>query len=122
LTIQAGKSASLNVTFKPPSSGNKSATLTFAGNASNSPASEALSGTGAAVTTKHSVTLSWNASTSKVTGYNVYRSMSSSGNYVKLNSSLSATTTYTDTTVASGSTYFYATTAVNSNQVKVAVP
>ena len=129
LTIQAGASSSLNVTFTPPSSGNKSATLTFSSNASNSSASEALSGTGATAA-QHSVTLSWSASTSKVTGYNIYRSTSSNGSYVKLNSSLDANTTYTDTTVASGNTYFYATTAVNSggeesgysNQVQVAVP
>ena len=65
-----------------------------------------------------------------MTGYNIYRSTSSSGNYVKLNASLDASTTYTDATVASGNTYFYATTAVNSsgeesgysNQVQVSVP
>ena len=65
-----------------------------------------------------------------VSGYNVYRSASKSGSYSKLNSSLNSDTSYTDTTVASGSTYYYATTAVNSsgqestysNLVKVVVP
>jgi fibronectin type 3 domain-containing protein len=50
-----------------------------------------------------------------VSGYNVYRSTVSGSGYVKLNSSLVATLTYTDSTVQSGTTYFYVTTAVDSS-------
>ena len=49
-----------------------------------------------------------------VAGYNVYRSTSASGSYVKINSSLDANTAYTDTSVASGHTYYYEATAVDS--------
>jgi fibronectin type 3 domain-containing protein len=62
----------------------------------------------------HSVVLSWDASTSTVAGYNVYRSTVSGGGFTKLNLSLITTLTYTDTTVQNGTTYFYAATAVDS--------
>jgi hypothetical protein len=125
-TIPAGEESSLNVTFTPQNDGNKSAKLSLASNASNSPASEPLTGTG----TAPYVTLSWNASTSEVTGYNIYRSTSRTGRYKKVNTSLDPDTTYRDATIVSGSTYFYATTAVNSsgqesvysNRVEVVVP
>jgi hypothetical protein len=129
VTIKSGQEASLNVTFTPPSSGIKSGKLSFSSNAANSPESEPLSGTGATAAA-HSVTLTWNASTSSVNGYNVYRSTSSTGTFNKINSGLVSATTYNDSGVSSGSTYFYVTTAVNSkgqestysNQVKVSVP
>jgi hypothetical protein len=61
-----------------------------------------------------SVMLSWSASTSTVTGYNVYRSTTSGSGYTKLDSSLITGTTYDDTTVQTGNTYFYVTTSVDS--------
>jgi hypothetical protein len=128
LTIPAGQEVLVNVTFKPQSSGGKSAKISFASNATNSPASEALAGTG--TSNAPYVSLSWKPSTSKVTGYNVYRSTSLNGSYNRLNSSLDTVTSYTDATIASGATYYYATTAVNSageesgysNRVQVVVP
>jgi fibronectin type 3 domain-containing protein len=129
LTIPAGQEVLVNVTFKPQSSGGKSAKLSFASNATNSPASEALAGTGTSNAAPY-VSLSWKASTSRVAGYNVYRSTSLNGSYTRLNSSLGAGTSYMDATIASGATYYYATTAVNSageesgysNRVQVVVP
>jgi hypothetical protein len=109
-TIPAGQSQSFNVAFTPKSSGELSSSLTFASNASNSSDVETVSGTG--TVTSYSVSLSWN-SDSQATGYNVYRSTSSNGNYSKINSTLDPTTAYTDSTVSSG-TYYYAATAVNS--------
>jgi fibronectin type 3 domain-containing protein len=50
-----------------------------------------------------------------VAGYNVYRSTSANGTYAKINSTLDLNTTYTDGTVASGATYFYEATALNSS-------
>lgn len=78
----------------------------------------------------HSVTLSWSPSTSTVSGYNVYRSQVSGSGYTKLNSSLLGSLTYSDTTVQSGTTYFYVARSVdsggdestNSNQVSAAIP
>ena len=43
--------------------------------------------------------LSWNASSSTVAGYNVYRGNQSAGPFTKLNASLDASTTYTDISV-----------------------
>ena len=61
----------------------------------------------------HVVDLSWNASTSSnVTGYNLYRSPDGA-TWKKINASLIASTLYADSTVANGSTYYYAATAVD---------
>jgi fibronectin type 3 domain-containing protein len=79
---------------------------------------------------QHSVSLSWNPSTSAVVGYNVYRGTSSGGPYSKIDSALDTSTTYTDATVQSGQTYYYVTTAVDgsgaestySNQAQAVIP
>jgi len=85
----------------------------------------------AASNAPHSVTLNWSASTSKVSGYNVYRSTTSSaGGFTKINSSLVTTTSYEDSTVQNGKTYFYVTTSVDasgtessdSNSASVTIP
>jgi len=112
LTIAAGKSVSMNVAFTPKSSGSVSGSLSFASNASNLQATESLTGDG--TLTPYSVNLWWNPS-SDVVGYNVYRSTSSNGTYSKINSALDANTAYTDNTVVSGNTYYYAATSVNSS-------
>lgn len=112
ITLAAGQSAQFNVTYTPNASGALSATVTLGSNASNSTSTESLSGTG--VTQTYSVNLSWNASTSSVSGYNVYRG-TVSGVYTKINSSLDPSTSYTDPTAAGGTTYYYAATAVNSS-------
>jgi fibronectin type 3 domain-containing protein len=79
--------------------------------------------------TASQVTLNWTASTSKtVIGYNVYRGTLPGGESL-LQSSV-AGTTFTDTTVAAGTTYYYVVTAVdpgnlesvNSNEVSVTIP
>ncbi len=63
----------------------------------------------------HVVDLSWDASTTNdVVGYNVYRG--ADGQYwVKINPSLNSSTAYTDSSAANETTYFYATTAVDSS-------
>jgi len=126
LTIPAGQEKLINVTFKPQGSGTKSARLSIASNAADSKASEALTGTG----TAPYVDLSWRPSTSTVKGYNVYRSKSATGSYARINSKVDVDTAYEDSTIASGNTYYYATTAVSasgeesgySNRVEVVVP
>ena len=72
----------------------------------------------ATVQQAHSVALSWNASTSVVSGYNVYRSTVSGSQYNKLNLTLAGSLTYTDSTVVNGTTYYYVTTAIDSNGVE----
>ena len=127
LTLNAGQSKSFSVDFAPTAAGAYSATATLYSNAKDSPSSESLSGTGRA---SHSVSLSWKASTSKgVTGYNVYRGLTSGGPYVLLTAAPIAGTSYTDDAVNAGTTYYYVTTAVasgkqsgDSNQASAKVP
>jgi hypothetical protein len=127
LTLSPNQSMNLGVTFAPAATGSVSGSISVVSNATNSPLSVPLSGSAVAT---HSVNLSWTASTSTVVGYNVYRSSQSGGPYTILDSSLIANTTFTDTTVQAGQTYYYVTTAVDtnnvesvfSNQVSAAVP
>jgi hypothetical protein len=66
--------------------------------------------------TQHIVDLNWNGSTStNISGYNVYRGMTSAGPYAKINAGLVASTLYTDSSVVSGQTYYYTVTAVDSS-------
>lgn len=63
----------------------------------------------------HGVTLNWGASTSQnIAGYNVYRGTTSGGPYTKMNTTgLIATTSYSDTAVQAGATYYYVATTVD---------
>ena len=69
----------------------------------------------------HRVQLSWDASTSPyVSGYNIYRAQytTSCGAFARINSTLMLDTAYTDSSVANGSSYCYATTAVNTDNAE----
>jgi hypothetical protein len=78
----------------------------------------------------HTVTLTWQASSSPVAGYNVYRTRTSGTYYVKINAALVRGLSYTDNSVDSGATYYYVTRAVdahggespNSNEFRATVP
>jgi len=128
-TVPAGKSVPFTVTFTPQAAGNATGNVTFYSDATNSPGVEALSGAGTQ-TSQHSVALSWDASTSQVAGYNVYRGTTNGGPYTKINSGLDASTNYTDQSVQSGLSYYYVTTAVDSqgaessysNQAQAVIP
>jgi hypothetical protein len=65
----------------------------------------------------HFVLLNWTASTSSnIAGYNVYRGSVSGGPYTKISSSLVvAGTSYTDSSVLAGQTYYYVCTTVDTN-------
>jgi len=128
-TIAAGQSLTVGVNFKPTSSGSTSTQFSIADSAANSPGK--ITATGAGVSTKqHTVGLTWSPSTSSVVGYNIYRGTTTGGPYSRLNSGSLVSTSYSDSTVKSGSTYFYVTTALNSsgaesiksNEVRAAVP
>ena len=60
----------------------------------------------------HSVTIAWNASSSPVAGYNVYRE-GQSGSAIKLTVRIVEGTQYTDTTVEGGKIYSFYVTAVD---------
>ena len=62
-----------------------------------------------------SVILHWNPNTDpNLVGYNVYRSLSSGGPFVKKNGSVLTTLGYCDLTVSDGTTYYYQITATNT--------
>ena len=119
VTIPSGQSIPFTVTFAPQATGNASGSITFDSDATDSAAAETLTGSGTQ-TSQHSVALSWNASTSQVIGYNIYRRIGSSGSYTRLNPSINAITSYTDTSVQSRQTYDYVTTAVDASNVESA--
>jgi len=129
VTLSPSQNITLVVQFSPTTAGAAAGSITIVSNATGSPATIVLSGTGVTLV-QHSVALTWNASTSTVSGYNVYRSTVSGTGYTKINSSLVAVLNYTDATVLSGTTYYYVTTAVDSsgsesaysNQVTAPVP
>jgi len=111
VTVPAGQSISFGVVFAPKNAGAASASLSFASSSGTTKTVEALAGTA----TMPYITLSWSPSTSQVAGYNIYRSASSSGPFSRLNSTLDTSTSFVDNSVGVGATYYYATTAVNSN-------
>jgi hypothetical protein len=130
VTIPPGGSQGFTVTFTPQASGTTSATISFLDENATPLAVEPVNGTGIGAQ-GHSVSLLWNASTSQnVIGYNIYRSNQSGGPYAKINYVLDPGTTYTDTSVIDGNTYYYVTTAVNSdneesafsNQAQATIP
>src|SRR5262249_8862213 len=86
-----------------------------------------LTGTG---TVSHTVALNWQASTSEnVAGYRIYRGTTSGGPYA-LVSSVGLVTSFADSNVQSGQTYYYVTTALSttgtesvySNQTQAVIP
>jgi hypothetical protein len=115
VTLAAGQSVNFTVTFTPQASGLASVSASFSSDASNSPTSATLTGTGVAASV-YSVNLSWIASTSPdVVGYNVYRRTGTTGSYTQINTLLNTAIVYTDSAVVDGQTYYYETTAVNSS-------
>ena len=116
-SVAAGGACTVAVTYTPSAAGSSSAALTIEDNASGSPQSVSLSGTGI-----HDVILSWTASPSSgVVGYNVYRGTTSKGeSSTPLNSSPINGITFADSNVTAGQTYYYIVTAVNSNDAQSA--
>ena len=116
-SVAAPGSCMISITFTPSLASTETASVTITDNASGSPQSVSLSGTGS-----HDVILSWTASaTSGVVGYNVYRGTTSGGEgTTPLNSTPVNGTTYADENVTAGATYYYVVTAVGSDGVQSA--
>lgn len=129
-TLAAGQQLNFQVTFSPTVTGSSTGSLTVGSSSTTSVLTAQLSGSGSSTTTQHTVTLNWSASSSAVAGYNVYRGAVSGGPYSLVNSSLDTNTSYVDSTVVSGSKYFYVTTAVDSlgvesnfsNEISATIP
>ena len=129
VTLTPSQKLTFSVIFSPTVAGSVSGSVTITSNATGSPSTISLSGSGV-VSVPHSVSLSWTASTSVVTGYNVYRSTTSGTGYTKLNASPVSVVSYRDSSVVNGTTYYYVTTAVdgsgtestNSNEAVAVIP
>ncbi len=126
LPLLAGGNCTIVILFTPSATGARTASLTIADNASSSPQSVALSGTGS-----HDVVLSWTPSpTPGIAGYDVYRGTASGQeSSTPLNSSPINGSTYTDVNVTAGAAYYYVVTAVSgaaqsakSNETSATVP
>jgi hypothetical protein len=114
LSLAAGQSTSISVAFAPASAGNLSGSVTVVSNATNSPLVVALSGTGS-TPVSHTVSLSWTPSSPTFSGFNVYRGTTSGGPYTRVDTSMISATSYVDSGVSSGQTYYYVATEVDSS-------
>ena len=110
--VPAGHSCVITASFTPTATGSRGAALTISDNASGSPQSITLSGTGT-----HDVTLTWTPSASSgVVGYDIYRGTTAGKeSLTPLNSPPVSGASFVDTNVQAGQTYYYVVTAVGSN-------
>jgi hypothetical protein len=115
--LAPGQTALLSVSFIPASNVGVTGSVTITSNATNSPAAISLSGTGIQPVS-HDVALAWTASTSAVIGYNVYRGQVSGGPYTRVTATPVAGTSDVDSSVQSGSTYYYTVTSIDSNNIE----
>jgi len=135
VSLAPDQQLNFQVWFRPTGSGSWSSSIRVAASSIASPVTLALSGAASAVapepsSASHSVALDWNASTSAVAGYHVYRGVAAGGPYHRVNGSLVAGPAYSDSTVQSGAKYFYVVTAVEpdggesafSNEVFADIP
>jgi hypothetical protein len=109
--LTPGQSVTLTVTFAPTSGGPVSGgSVNIASNATNSPLTIGLTGTGT-----HSVVLTWSASPTAGVTYNLFRGTTPGGESTSaMNSSPVTTLSYTDTNVTPGGNYYYTVEAVDS--------
>lgn len=129
VTLAPNQSVTVSVSFQPTAAGTVSGKLLVSSDASNSSLQIGLSGAGVAAGGNYSVALKWQASSSPVIGYFVFRGPSAS-NLSQLNGIAVASTSYTDKNVVNGQTYVYAVRSVDvsdvlsnlSNMVTVKIP
>jgi hypothetical protein len=138
-SLAPNQKVTFQVWFSPKVAGPASATLSLLSPNLSSPETVSMSGQGVSSTTssptppstaQHTVDLNWHASADRVIGYRVYRSETSGGSYSALTGSAVDELSYSDSTVSSGSTYYYVVTSVDaagtesgySNQAKAVIP
>jgi len=119
LVLSPGQATSFAVVFAPTATGTVSGSVVVSSNATNSPTTVSFSGSGTAPVV-HEVTLGWTPSSQTYTGFNVYRGSASGGPYAKMNSSLLPAAAFQDSAVASGQTYYYVATEVDSTGMESA--
>jgi hypothetical protein len=113
-TLNPNQTLTLTAQFAPTTGGSDTGSLTISSNStSGSTTTVSLSGT--AVALSHQVSLTWSPPSSSpdpVVGYNIYRSNGGGANQM-VNTSVVTQSSYTDSTVSSG-TYSYTVTSVDS--------
>lgn len=115
LTLNPGQTSVVNVQFTPTAAGSYSGQVAIGSNASGGTIAIGLSGTGY----KHSVQLGWSApSSGTVAGYNVYRALSGSTAYQRVNTAALSATTFSDGNVQSGASYSYYVKSVDGSGVE----
>ena len=117
-SVAAGGTCNIVVLFTPSALGARAGVLSVSDNATGSPHSVTLSGTGAS-TGGHTVALTWTASpTAGILGYNIYRGTTSGGeSTTPINADPVSGTAFTDDVVTAGAEYFYVVTSVSSDGV-----
>lgn len=129
VVLAPSQAVTVSVGFNPATAGKAQGSLSVISDAlGSSVVRVALTGSGEAAS-KHSVALSWQGS-SRATGYFIYRRSKGNGALFKLNAALDDSTSFIDSAVASGETYVYEVTSVNSsnnestasNQITVTIP
>jgi hypothetical protein len=118
VTLDPGQFVTLAVIFNPSGSGKANGFVSLTSSTSSSTVTLSLSGNG--VVASHSAALGWNASTSAVVGYNIYRNSVLDVSWTRLNSSPVITTSYTDWDVQSGEFYLYSVKSVNAANIESA--
>jgi hypothetical protein len=122
VTLKPDLALTLDITFHPAVTGAATGRLTIESNSSvNDKVVIDLTGTGESP--QRQVYLSWDKPSDSIipiVGYDIYRAVSSSSTYHRLNSSVDVHTTYVDTTVQTGVTYDYVVRSVDSSGVESA--
>jgi len=113
LILSPAQSTSFSVLFAPSASGPAIGSVMVSSNATNSPSTIALAGTGV-VPVSHSVALSWAPGPTGIVGYNTYVGSASGGPYLRLTSAPLPSTSLVDSSVQSGQTYYYVVTALDA--------
>lgn len=112
-TLNPGQTLVLTLVYKASVTGSQTGLLTITSDSSTNPTQTIqLNATAGG----HRVELSWNppaSSSNPVSNYKVYRETGSNGGFAKV--AATAQSTYTDTSVQSGTTYHYYVTSVGSN-------
>lgn len=134
-SLAPNQQVTFQVWFSPKNSGAASGTVSILSASLTSPETISLSGDGVSpapaptpapapaptptpAPTKYTVNLTWDASSSVVAGYRVYRSTTSGTSYSPLFSSPLNALTFQDSSVTDGDTYYYVVTAVDANGVE----
>jgi len=121
-SLAPNQKVTFQVWFRPKVTGPASAKVSLLSPNISSAGTLSLTGDGVSSTsspsptsTQHTVHLGWDASTSQVVGYRVYRREASVSSFSALNGTAIASLTYDDATVSSGATYYYVVTAVDAS-------